>query len=326
MDSRKHRVITGVAIVGLAVSLLSLQRARSTLRDRDDQLRRLRERTAELEDEVARLSVATDLTGLSREQRDAYLSLPYEAFDATPGSGHRRFRDEPQNPARAGALIEAYLQGRPELSVEQRRILGFHAAQLFAIGGMNERAVVHLDRLLSEHDGDHTAAATKAFLLSDRAGLLAARRRMRDGDAAAEAVDVLVARFGESYADVARWATVCSTAVRMPAGASAAQRAAADRLARAFGLPVAVADRAANADGRPADIPGGCIWMEIRATGGTPDVEGYVILHANNGTVIAATSERRLEAAVTRFVDSSRLHNGRREAPFGLATSFELAR
>jgi hypothetical protein len=60
--------------------------------------------------------------------------------------------------------------------------------------------------------------------------------------------------------------------------------------------------------------------------GGTPDVEGYVILHANKSTVITATNEQRLRAAVKRFIESSRQRNGKHQALFGLATSFELAR
>ena len=93
-------------------------------------------------------------------------------------------------------------------------------------------------------------------------------------------------------------------------------------LAKAFGLPVTVAPTAPAEGG----IPGDCIWLEVRPMGGTPDVEGYIILHANKSTVITATNEQRLDAAVKRFIESSRQHNGKRQAPFGLATSFELAR
>jgi hypothetical protein len=57
-----------------------------------------------------------------------------------------------------------------------------------------------------------------------------------------------------------------------------------------------------------------------------PDVDCYIILHANKSTVITATNQQRLDAAVKRFIGSSRQRNGKREAPFGLATSFELGR
>ena len=70
----------------------------------------------------------------------------YKEFDATPGSGHRRYRDQPSNPSQAGTLVEAYLERHPKLPLDQRQILQFHAAQLFAMAGMNERAITHFER------------------------------------------------------------------------------------------------------------------------------------------------------------------------------------
>jgi hypothetical protein len=55
-------------------------------------------------------------------------------------------------------------------------------------------------------------------------------------------------------------------------------------------------------------------------------VPGYLIFHFNKSTVITATDEQRLAAAVKRFIETSRRHDGKPQAPFGLATSFELAR
>ena len=312
-------IITAGVIASLAVSLVLLYQAHASLRERDEQLQRLRERTAQLETDVARLAL-TGPFGLTPEDREAYLSLGYKEFDATPGSGHRRYRDQPQNPARAAALIEAYLERHPNLPPDQRGILRFHAAQLYAMGGMNERAIAHLDQTqLPDGSPKAMATATKAFLLQDREALLAARKRM--GGEAAESADFLIQRFGESYADIGRWIPISST-ISVPAAASANHRAAADELGKALGLPVTVAP-----DAPPDDrIPGNCIWLEVRPLGRTPDVAGYIILHANKSTVITATDEPRLSAAVKRFIESSRLHNGKREAPFGLATSFELAR
>jgi hypothetical protein len=301
------------------VSLWLLYQARAGLHERDEQVQRLRERLAQLEVDVARLS-STHPIGLPPDELEFYLSLPYKEFDATPGSGHRRFRDHPRDPAQAGVLIEAYLERHTDLPLNQRTNLQGHAAQLFAMGGMNERAITHLDRLRAQNPDDYWADATKAFLLLDREGLLAARRRMGDGEPA-ELVDYLIDRFGESYLDVSRWTPICST-VSVPAGASANHRAIADQLATAFGLPATVAHDAPAGGG----IPGGCIWLEARPMGGTPDVEGYIILHATKSTVITATSEQRLAAAVKRFIESSRQHNGKRQVPFGLAASFELAR
>jgi hypothetical protein len=102
----------------------------------------------------------------------------------------------------------------------------------------------------------------------------------------------------------------------------ASLRATADQLALAFKLPVSVAHDAPAEGG----IPSNCIWLDVRPMGGTADLEGYIIFHATKNTVITATNEQWLAAAVKRFIQSSRRHNGTHQAPFGLATSFELAR
>jgi hypothetical protein len=282
-------VIPAVASVGFAVSLWLLYQARASLRERDEQVQSLRERLAQLEVDVARLS-STHRLGLPPDELGFYLSFPYKEFDATPGSGHRRFRDQPRDPAQAGILIGVYLERHTDLPLNQRTNLQGHAAQLFAMGDMNERAIAHLDRLLAQNPDDYWAEATKAFLLFDREGLLAARRGLGEGEPA-ELIDHLIEHFGESYLDVSRWTPICTT-VGVPAGASASHRAIADQLATTFGLPATVTHDA------PADggIPGGCIWLEERSMGGTPDVEGYIILNATKSTVITATSEQRLAA------------------------------
>src|SRR5262245_31286999 len=109
MTRLKRNIIPVVALVALAVSLLLLYRARSSLSDRDEQVQRLRERMAQLEGDVARLS-STHPIGLPPDELEAYLSLPYKEFDATPGSGHRRFRDQPRQLSQTVELIEAYLE------------------------------------------------------------------------------------------------------------------------------------------------------------------------------------------------------------------------
>ena len=319
MSRLKRNVIPAAAIVGLIASLVFLYQARASLRNRDEQVQRLRERLAQLELDLA-LRSSRNSIDLPPDQLEAYLSLPYKEFDATPGSGHRRFRDQPRDPAQAGPLIEAYLERHPDLPIDQRTNLQGHAAQLFAMGGMYERAIGHLDRIRAQNPREWWAAATKAFLLSDRQGLLAVRRRVAAGEAA-EAVDFLIDRFGESYADAALWEPL-SSSVSLPAGASPAHRAAAEKLATAFGLKITVAHNASTEGG----IPGDCIWLEVRPMGQTPDVQGYIILHASTSTVITATNDQRLDSAAKRFIESSRHHNGKRQAPFGLATSFQLAR
>jgi hypothetical protein len=197
MSKLRRIIIPTVAIVGLAGSLVLLYQARASLRERDEQVQCLRQRMAQLEDDLARHS-PTHPTGLTADELEAYLSLPYREFDVIYGSGHRRFRDQPRDPVQVAALIEAYFDRHPELPFDSRATLQSHAAQLFALGGMNERAIIHLDRLLAQNPADGWAAATKSFLLQDREGLLAARRRMAGGEAV-RFVDLLIDHFGESY-------------------------------------------------------------------------------------------------------------------------------
>src|SRR5690242_10300703 len=125
--------IPAVAIVGFAASLCLLYQARASLRERDEQVQRLRARLAQLEIDIAHRS-STHPAGLPSDELEAYLSLPYKEFDATPGAGHRRFFNQPRDPAQAGALIEAYLERHTELPPNQWKNLQGHAAQLFAMG------------------------------------------------------------------------------------------------------------------------------------------------------------------------------------------------
>jgi hypothetical protein len=319
MSKLRRNIIPAVAIVGLAVSLVLLYQARASLRDRDEQVQHLRRRMAQLEDDVHRHSAAHP-TGLTADELEAYLALPYKEFDVIYGSGHRRFRDQPRDPVQVAALIEAYFNRHTELPFDARATLQSHAAQMFAFGGMNERAIAFLDRLLADNSADSWADATKAFLLFDRAGLLAVRRRMAGG-ATVRLVDFLIDHFGESYFDVCKWEPVGST-VSVPAGASANHRATAEQLATAFGLPVTFAPDPPAERSSPAE----CIRLEIRSMEPWWRVPGYIILHLNKSTLITATDEQRLAAAVTRFIETSREYDGKRQAPIGLATSFELAR
>jgi hypothetical protein len=255
--------------------------------------------------------------GRPADSREPYLALAYKEFDATYGSGWRRFHDQPRNPSETATLVEAYLERHEDLTTDQQRILHFHAAQLFALGGMDVRALPHLEAARAPNpDSNHIIDATKAFLLRDRDGLLAARRRMAAGSGAAEPCDWLLEHFGDSYAENL-WIPL-SAMVSVPTNASPEHRAAAEDLAHAIGRPLTIAPN--------EGVPGDCIWLDVRTFGSTPDVNGYIILHGNKSTVITATSQRWLATAAERFIASCRERNLQREAPFGLVTSFQLAR
>src|SRR5258706_10064613 len=80
--------------------------------------------------------------------RTAMLSLPYNEFDQNYGSGFRLLYDCGEY-LKAAVLIEDYLKAHRELTDGQQKFLHLHAAQMFALGSENTRAVEHLDRAVS---------------------------------------------------------------------------------------------------------------------------------------------------------------------------------
>ena len=255
-----------------------------------------------------------------RRHRAAVLSLPYDEFDQAYGDGWRSVFARGEGLA-AVALIEDYLKKHGNLSFHQRKFLHLHAAQVLALEDKDSRAVCHLDQAMSHRkapelwpDWDDFIAATKAFLMHDRASLLAARERL----AAAQAprlklADRFIEKFGRSYADVIWWIRVCPN-IAIPRNAPARQRDAAARLAKVFRCSVTTAD---------TDLPGCCIWLELRLFSPNNAPNGYVIIHSAEGTLITASDPQWLDDAVERFIKSTREGNGYWEAPFGSVSNCE---
>lgn len=256
------------------------------------------------------------------------LFLSPREFDQK-GANWRAIYDGGGDCIKGAELIENYLKVKSlSLTPDERARLHYHAAQLLAGGGATSQAMPHLEKSQGPFMGrewNDMVDATRAFLLHDRAQLLAVRDRIvaahLSDDSILEA-DMLVEHFGESYGDMRWWAQIAPT-VAIPTNAPPEQRAAAEKLAAAFGLSVTVADT------RPAN----CIWVEMRSWDpslakwqGWNYWDGFIILNFHSGTVITASSRRWLDEAVERFIKSSREHNGAREAPTGLTTSFPLAR
>src|SRR5437016_10738246 len=116
--------------------------------------------------------------------RAAVLSLAYELFDQTFGSGWRPIFDRREY-VQAAALIEDYLRMNHELTVGQQKFLHLHAAMLLALEGRNSRAIEQTDQAVCHETAreiglswNDMVAATRAFLAQDRASLLAARERL----------------------------------------------------------------------------------------------------------------------------------------------------
>lgn len=136
----------------------------------------------------------SDATNLSTPDpdREALLSLPWKQFDQTQNSGWRVY----VNPTRkqylvAAKLIEEYLARHDELTLRQRVITHYHAAHLYihrAVRtgeGDTRDAFFHLDKAIvpgketaPSDDWNDMVISTKAFLMSDRATLLAVKKRV----------------------------------------------------------------------------------------------------------------------------------------------------
>jgi len=94
-------------------------------------------------------------------------------------------------------------------------------------------------------------------------------------------------------------------------------RAAAEKLAKALGFSLIEVE---------TNPPPRCIWIEVRPFTPNP-VPGYVIIHSGEGTLITASDQPvGWMPQWSGSIKSSRERNGHREARFGLATSFDLAR
>ncbi len=261
--------------------------------------------------------VAGCATQQNRE-RTAMLSLPYKDFDQTYGSGFRALYDRGQFLEAAG-LIGDYLKAHPKLTPGQQKFLHFHAAQLYALAGRNKLAVEQMDQALYPEkaaelgaDWNSKISATKAFLMQNRAALLTARGQCV-GSNAPPYIDRLTENLGSSYADVLLWHRI-SPKIGIPQDASNAHRAAAKKLATAFDSSLVQLQ---------TNPPNGCVWLELRSFHPFA-YSGYVIIHCTGGTLITASDQPWLDAAVDRFIKSSRMRNGHREARYGLVTSFDV--
>jgi hypothetical protein len=142
-------------------------------------------------------------------EREALLSLPYKEFDQTPGAGWRTLQKD-KRWREAAFLIEEYLQRHRELPPIPSGMLHFHAAQLWATVGENQRAIAHLKQARRDREPGYNefADAMRAFLERDRHELLVIRARVAQYPAQGitavyqSVIDSFVDRFDGSYNDV----------------------------------------------------------------------------------------------------------------------------
>jgi|CZKI01.1.fsa_nt_gi hypothetical protein len=138
-------------------------------------------------------SAQTGSTGLSTREADheALLSLPWEQFDQTQNSGWRVYvNPSSKQYLEAAKLIETYLTRHSDLTARQRALSYFHAGMQYVFyarehGGDPLAALPDLDKaIVSGKEPAHSVdwndmvIATKAFLVGDRATLLAVKERL----------------------------------------------------------------------------------------------------------------------------------------------------
>lgn len=117
-------------------------------------------------------------------ERERLLALSWKQFDQTLGAGWRVYAARGEH-HRAADLIVAYLDQRTDLTVPQRAISNLHAAAEFARVGLTEPALRHLDQADVPpgtkgvpEDWNELVISMKAFLVGDRAALLASKQRV----------------------------------------------------------------------------------------------------------------------------------------------------
>ena len=115
---------------------------------------------------------------------DVLLALPWKQFDQTLGSGWRLYATRDEH-LRAARLIERYLAERSDLTPVQRAVSHFHAGAELARVNIHKEALSHFDQASVPpgskgvpEDWNELVIANKAFLLGDRAALLACKQRV----------------------------------------------------------------------------------------------------------------------------------------------------
>jgi hypothetical protein len=134
------------------------------------------------------IASALYFTGCASRPKDAsrstLLSLPWQQFDQTPGSGWRIYGERKQY-REAAELLEVYLKRHNELTVRQRAVSRYHAGIMRVRSGNSPAGITHLNQSIVpdktpglSDDWNDMVIATKAFLVGDRAALLAAKERV----------------------------------------------------------------------------------------------------------------------------------------------------
>lgn len=124
--------------------------------------------------------------------RESLLSLAWKEFDQTQNSGWRVYVNLTRKEyLEAARLIEAYLERHHELTPRQRALCHYHAAHQYIYRAVRtgvgdpldalpnlDKAIVPSKATAPSLDWNDMVIATKAFLMGDRATLLAVKERV----------------------------------------------------------------------------------------------------------------------------------------------------
>lgn len=129
---------------------------------------------------------AASACSLDADARSGFLAMSYEQFDQTLGEGWRSLEETEECQALAGDLIADYLlYSHVPLEAYNVRVLRFHAGQMFAFAGDDDRALAFFQASYGEPyeagarlDWNSYVDATIAFLQQDRTTLEAAHARL----------------------------------------------------------------------------------------------------------------------------------------------------
>jgi hypothetical protein len=255
----------------------------------------------------------------AQKERATLLTLPYKEFDQTFGSGFRVLYDREEY-LKGAVLIEDFLRRHPELTIGQQKFLHLHAGQLFALGKKYAPALKHFDQAVCHEsapeigpDWNEMLAATSAFLKHDRPALIAIKEQLAAGSQRAHLADNFIENFESTYDEALLWHRL-SPVVSIPKDASSGNQAAVEKVSKALGIPIVIAD---------IDRPAQFIWIELRPFAPNSPLFGYVVIHAANGSLVTGSSQYWLDEGVERFIKLTRVRNRHLEAKFGLATNFD---
>ena len=134
---------------------------------------------------LATLFAPTAVNNLSLAQEpsgESFLKLSFEQFDQDMNGGWR-VNAKSRKYADAATMIESYLSQRDDLTPENKRMLHFHAGQMWAMGDQKTKAIEHLKKSTQSKENDFLrwnayVAGTIAFLEKDTDKLEAAREEV----------------------------------------------------------------------------------------------------------------------------------------------------